>query len=267
MSDDLPKAEYVRPLDPDGIPGLVSFWNFTQSGDSFPAQQGEAYCLRSQSGCLNVVEDPGAGFGGSALYLNGGQWLSISRRDCPKLDVHGKDGHLTVVAWVKRIKTHDHHCEFIAGQWNETNLGRQYGLFLNISVWGPHDRIFGHLSHVGGPTPGYQYCIDGAMGATEIPEGQWVTVAMSYDGQSGAVWLNGLLDAHPRLNPYPMAGGLHDGGISGSDFTVGAVDRSGEIGNFFHGFIAGLAVYQRSLTPAEHYVLSQSAYRQAPQKR
>ncbi|MEX2606497.1 MAG: LamG-like jellyroll fold domain-containing protein [Kiritimatiellia bacterium] len=257
--NELPKSDFIRSVDPDGIPGLVSFWNFTRPGETFCAQQGEPYCLHSQSGPLQVVEDPGAGFGGRALYLDGGQWLSIPRRECPELDIHGKDGHVTVVAWIKRIKIHDDHCEFIAGQWNETNRGRQYGLFLNISVWGPHDRIFGHLSHVGGPTPGYRYCMDGAMGATPVPEHEWVTVAMSYDGRTGSAWLNGVLDVHPRLNPYAMAGGLHDGGTSGSDFTVGAVDRSGEIGNYFKGHLAALAVYKRALTPAEHYVLSQSA--------
>ena len=35
------------------------------------------------------------------------------------------------------------------------------------------------------------------------------------------------------------------------DFTVGAVDREGEIGNFFTGRIGGLAMYNRALSPAE----------------
>jgi len=80
---------------------------------------------------------------------------------------------------------------------------------------------------------------------------------MSYDGISGYAWLNGNLDIRPGLNPYSIAGGLFDGGESGSDFTVGAVDRSGETGNFFTGKIAGLAVYRRALTPAEIFALSQ----------
>ena len=94
------------------------------------------------------------------------------------------------------------------------------------------------------------------MGATKIIHDEWMVVAMSYDGQAGFAWLNGVLDARPGLNPYPMAGGLHDGGKNGSDFTLAAVDRSGEIGNFFCGQIAGLAVYERALTPAEIFALS-----------
>ena len=243
-------------FEPEEIPGLVSYWDFRKSSDHFPATQGEPYVLLSQSGPLEIVEEKDAPLGGSALQINEGQWLNIPRKDCPRLDIHGKDGHLTVVAWVRRKRTTSGQCEFIAGQWNESNRGRQYGLFLNIKVWGLGDRICGHLSHVGGPTPGYKYCADGAMGATEIACETWNVVAMSYDGQAGFAWLNGILDARPGLNPYPMAGGLHDGGPGGSDFTVGAVDRSGEIGNFFTGLIAGLAVYDRALTPAEMLALT-----------
>jgi hypothetical protein len=250
------KLDYLLPFEPRDIPGLVSFWHFQEAGEHFIAQQGEPYCLHSQSGPLEGVADPNAPFGGRALWLREGQWLSIPRPECPGVDFHGADGHFTLIGWIQRGKTTHQGCEFIAGQWNETNLGRQYGLFLNIGVWGLGDRICGHLSNVGGPTPGYKYCIDGSMGATEIRRDEWVVAAMSYDGQAGYAWLNGLLDLRPGLNPYPMAGGLHDGGPNGSDFTVGAVNRSGEIGNFFCGKIAALAVYRRALTPAEMFALA-----------
>lgn len=162
-----------------------------------------------------------------------------------------------MVAWIKRDPAPGSGCEFIAGQWNETNRGRQYGLFLNIRVWGTGEQVCGHFSHVGEATPGYKYCIDGAMGATPVPRDEWVVVAMSYDGVCGYAWLNGLLDVRPGLNPYSLAGGLYDGGPAGSDFTVGAVDRGGEIGNFFCGWMAGLAVYRRALSPAELFALAQ----------
>lgn len=258
----LTPAQHLRvPLEPKDIPGLVSFWNFKKSSDRFIAEQGQPYCLQSRSGLLDVVEDQDAAFGGTALHLHEGQWLSIPRLNCPDLDIHGRDGHLTLVAWIKREKTEHTHCEFIAGQWNETNRGRQYGLFLNIKVWGVNDRVFGHLSNIGGPTPGYKFCMDGCMGATEVPHDQWVAVAMSYDGQAGYAWLNGRLDACPGVNPYQMAGGLHNSGPSGSDFTVGAVDRSGETGNFFTGYVAALGVYRRALTAVEMFALTGRTYR------
>ena len=251
-----PRQDYRIALEPKDIPGLVSFWNFNQSGERFIASQGQPYCLQSRVGQLEVVQEQGASFGGTALQLREGQWLSIPRQDCPGLDIHGKDGQLTLIAWIKRGRTQNPQCEFVAGQWNETNLGRQYGLFLNIGVWGVEDRVFGHLSNIGGPTPGYKYCMDGCMGATEVIHDQWAVVAMSYDGQAGYAWLNGRLDVCLGVNPYHMAGGLHDSGPRGSDFTVGAVHRSGEMGNFFCGSLAALAFYNRALTSAEMFALS-----------
>jgi hypothetical protein len=250
------KPGLLVPFDLDDLPNLVAFWDFQRSGDRFASDRGERYTLASRSGPLAVVDDPAAPFGGRALRLDEGQWLAIPRAACPRLDIHGPEGQVTVVAWLKRDRTAEDHCEFIAGQWNESGMSRQYGLFLNIDVWVAGDRICGHLSHVGGPTPGFRYCIDGAMGATPIAHDRWSVIAMSYDGSAGYAWLDGALDARPGLNPYPLAGGLHDGGPGGSDFTVGAVDRSGEVGNFFCGELSALAVYARALTPAEMFALA-----------
>jgi len=254
-------SEYVNPdyileTPPSELPRLVSFWEFKKSSDRFVSRMGEPYTLYSRVGYLEVKSDEKAPFSGSYLDLEEGQWLSIPRHECPALDIHGKDGQLTVAAWIRRRKKSNNQCEFIAGQWNESNKGRQYGLFLNISVWQQHDQICGHLSHVGGPTPGYKYCIDGPVGSTKIDRENWHCIAMSYDGYNGYVWLDGQLDSRSGLNPYSLAGGLHDGGPEGSDFTLGAVDRSGEIGNFFTGYIGGLAVYNRALSPAEIFALS-----------
>lgn len=249
---------YLLPVTPADIPGLVSFWHFAEGGSEFTATQGQNYTLSSQTGDINVIDAPDAPFGGKALQLEEGQWLNCQRSACPALDIHGPQGHLSVIAWIKRGVKSNRECEFIAGQWNESHKGRQYGLFLNISVWQQFDQVCGHLSNVGGPTPGYRYCIDGPVGSTQVPCNAWSVVGMSYDGSQGFAWLNGHLDSRPSLNPYSLAGGLHDGGPNGSDFTVGAVDRSGKIGNFFTGQIAGLAVYKRALSPAEMFCLASS---------
>jgi len=254
----VPLARVRLPISPDDVPGLVSFWDFQQrrTDGQWPAAQGTHPCpLTEQAGPLDTVTDPHAPFHGRALHLPEGHWLAIPRADCPALDFHGPTGHFTVIAWIKRARTAINHCEFIAGQWNETDRTRQYGLFLNIHMWNTQDAVCGHLSTHGGPTPGYRYCTDGPMGATPVPIDQWACVAMSYDGQHGYAWLDGVLDEQPRINPYLIPGGLNDGGPNGSDFTVGAVNRSGKIGNFFTGLLGGLAVYNRVLTPAEMYAL------------
>lgn len=252
MTTKLPDC-YLLPFEPSDIPDLVSFWNFTNSGERFTAVSGEPYTLVSQTGELSVEVDEAAPFGGCALDIKHGNWLNISRDKCPRLDKHGNDS-FTLMVWIKRRKSAS-ECEFVAGQWNESDGGRQYGLFFNISVWGENGQVCGHLSNVGGATPGYKYCIDGPVGSTPVEYDSWGTVAMSFDGTNGYAWLNGKLDVRPGLNPYVMDGGLFDGGPNGSDFTVGAVDRSGEIGNFFDGQISAMAFYDRALTAAEIYAL------------
>lgn len=251
MADHHPVHAHLLIEKADDLPGLICHWTFKEGGEAFTAELGEPYTLRSGTGPLEVRKDEGSQV--PHLHLKEGQWLSVPRSECPGLDVHGRHDHLTLLARVRRRPVRFDQCEFIAGQWNETNLGRQYGMFINISVWGVKDRLFGHLSQTGGPTPGYRYCMDGPQGEMSIPRGEWLSLAMSYDGSQGFAWTNGLLDGPSALNPYSLAGGLHDSGEQGSDFTVGAVHRSGEMGNFFHGDISALAVYDRALSPAEIY--------------
>lgn len=112
-------------------------------------------------------------------------------------------------------------------------------------------RIHGHVSAVGGPTPGFPYCITYSSGGTEIPLRQWCVVAMRYNGWDSRVYVNGQLDAWEFRNPFPYSDGLFNGGEDGEAFTVGAVHRSGEWGNFYTGRIGGLAVFDRALSEDE----------------
>lgn len=250
-----PNPDWRLPITPADMPGLIAFWDFQEAGPRH-SKAGERYVLEEKAGPVPRIADPRAPFGPYAAQIEEGRWLAIPRASCPRLDLHGPAGHLTVLAWIKRARTRERHCEFIAGEWNETNLGRQYGLFLNISTWGGNDQICGHVSQTGGPTAGYRYCMDGALGATPVAWDEWKVVGMSYDGTRAMAWLDGKLDAQEGLNPYPFAGGLNDGGPQGSDFTVGAVHRSGEMGNFFAGLLGGLAVFDRALSPAEIWALA-----------
>ncbi|NRA39705.1 MAG: hypothetical protein HRU15_16300, partial [Planctomycetes bacterium] len=51
------KLDILEDFSPQDIPDLVSFWNFTDTGSSFTADQGEDYILESQSGALEIVTD------------------------------------------------------------------------------------------------------------------------------------------------------------------------------------------------------------------
>ncbi|MDD4922707.1 MAG: LamG domain-containing protein, partial [Bacteroidales bacterium] len=175
----------------------------------------------------------------------------ISRAKCPVLNIHGKEAQVTVAAWVKRKKKNFNQCEAVAGIWNETSRRRQYCLFLNLGIWNSGQQVGGHISGVGGPTTGYKYCMDAAIGQTIVPYGEWQFIALTYDGKQICAYLNGVLDSREKLNPYSYDLGIYDSGENGADFTVGAVDRSGEMGNFFVGRIGGLAIYNRALNVDE----------------
>ncbi|MDR1524128.1 MAG: LamG domain-containing protein, partial [Tannerella sp.] len=190
-------------------------------------------------------------FGNHSAIIREGQWFHIPRRDCPALNIHGKEAGVTVVAWLKRTAKSNGECEAVAGIWNESERRRQYCLFLNLGIWESAQQVGGHISGVGGPTEGYKYCMDASIGQTRVPYGKWQCVAFTYDGRQVRSYLNGALDRREGRNPYPYAQGIFDGGENGGDFTVAAVNRSGETGNFFTGQLGGLAVYNRALTDRE----------------
>lgn len=240
--------------------GLVSFWDF-QRGEalSLEAVGPYPYRLTPMRGEASYAEE--GIFGSRSLELMDGQWLSIPRRKCPGLDFHGPDARLTVAAWVKRDNRESAGCEFIAGIWNETERKRQYGLFLNLSIWDSAEQVCGHVSAVGGPTPGYRYSMSSSIGATPVSKGEWHMVVFTYDGRESKVYLDGSLDRRETYNPYSYPDGLFDGGEDGADFTVGAVDRSSEIGNYYNGLLGGLAVFDRALEEEEVRWLQETSRR------
>ncbi|MCR9118463.1 MAG: LamG domain-containing protein [bacterium] len=239
------------------LSGQIAFWDFQEDAGS-PRQSGDL-ALVEQRGPIKRVND--GIFGDYSAELKRGQWLSIPRSKLGPLNIHGPDAEVTVVAWIKRGSTDS--WQAIAGVWGETRKKRQYCLFVDGAkaayieedgqlVRHPiRNRVHGHVSAVGGPTPGRKFCNTYSTGATVIPQNQWVCIAMRYDGKFSSVFVNGELDSLPRANPFVYDKGLFDGGDDGEAFTVGAVDRSNEWGNFFGGRIAGLAVYDRALTDKE----------------
>lgn len=232
------------------LPGMIACWDFQEAaGQERVAKGPHPYRLREGAGAIARVED--GVLGTYAARLERGQWLHIPRSECRALDLHGPKARVTVAAWVKRDGPPSNQCEAVAGIWNETRRKRQYCLFLNLRIWDSAEQVCGHVSGVGGPTPGHRWCMDAAIGATEVPRGVWECVAFTYDAQEARAYRNGLLDRRAGRNPYPYAEGLFDGGRDGADFTVGAVDRGGEMGNFYTGLLGGLAVYDRALSDDE----------------
>ncbi|WNR44058.1 LamG domain-containing protein [Paenibacillus roseipurpureus] len=231
-------------------PQLVAFWDFQEEPGQERVSQGpKAHAL--QEGAGEVARDEDGVFGPYSARLDEGKWFFIPRMACPELNIAGPQAQVTIAAWVKRGQKSNTQCEFVAGMWNETNKKRQYGLFLNLYIWESSEQVCGHVSSIGGPTPGHRWCMDASIGSHAVPRGEWQFVAFTYDGEYARSYLNGILDEREGRNPYPYPGGLYDGGEDGADFTVGAVDRLHEIGNYFVGSFGGLAIYNKALSANE----------------
>jgi hypothetical protein len=98
--------------------------------------------------------------------------------------------------------------------------------------------------------------MDAAIGASYLTYFDWHCVAFSYDGQLVRAYLDGQLDSRVGFNPFAYPSGLFTAGSDGADFTVGAVHRSGAMGNWFVGRLGGLAVFSRALSTQEIIALS-----------
>lgn len=228
----------------------VCRWDFSEAPGRPRWSSGrERYPLYEMAGPVARGDDgPG---GGATLDLKEGQWLRCPRAECPALDFRGPATRFSVVAWVRRRAKSTSECEAVAGMWNETHRTRQYCLFLNLRIWDSVDQACGHLSSTGAPSPGYRFCMEAAIGATRVEHERWHLVAFTYDGHWGRIYVDGRLDYRPGLNPYHWPLPITDGGSTGSDFTVGAVFRGGQMGNWFSGSLGGLAIYDACLTEAD----------------
>lgn len=240
---------YQLEKNPLMIPEPVCRWLFQESPGSARRSGGRReYLLQEHNGPISRVEDGICGR--YSMEIHEGQWLNIPRSDCPELNFYGRQA-LSMVAWVKRAPKSYRQCETVAGMWNETGETRQYSMFLDLAIWDSRDSVCGHLSSTGRPSPDYEYCMEAAIGARPVEHHQWHQVAFTFDGLWGKVYLDGKLDSRPGLSPYFWPCGINRVDAAGSDFTVGAVHRWGEMGNFFAGRISGLAVYDHALTDVQ----------------
>jgi hypothetical protein len=230
------------------IPNLICCWDFNRQ-DPFISKGEYAYTLVEGNGKNEIIND--GILSGSSVNISETQYLYIPRHECAALDIHGRGAEVSVLAWVKRQRKSYSQCEAIAGMWNETNRQRQYCLFLDIQLYNSANQVCGHVSGVGGPTPGEKWCVDVSIGKKEVLYNEWSFVAFSYNANEIRSYLDGKFDQREGRNPYKYPEGIFDGGETGSDFTVGAVHRGGEMGNFFVGQIAGLAIFDRALEADE----------------
>lgn len=254
-----------NPAAPESLPGLVAFWDFQEDSSQPRLSRSASTCALEVRG---VVERVGGGvFGPYAARFSGAGHLCAPRERNPQLCIGGAGAEVSLVAWLQRERRPDAACcEFVAGVWNEHSL-RQYGMFLDLRIHDSFQQVGTHVSRDGGPTPGFKYCMEAAIGQAPVAFGEWVCAASTYDGAVARAYLNGVLDEREDRNPYFYEGPLFDGGPDGSDFNVGAtprpisidsdgVEHGSVVANPFYGVLGGLALYSRALSADEVALLN-----------
>lgn len=248
--------------------GLVALWDFKEEAGSPRNAYGFGdFPLQEVNGKINrLSEGPLSGY---SAQFDGGAYLSIANADVEKLNIHGVNQGVTVMAWIKWKGG----TGFVGGMWNEYQDGgkRQYGLFVSLPYYNGGDQVCGHISNTGKPTPPFPYSIDYSASSQVVVKDEWQWIAFSYDGKWIKSYLNGeFKPREPELinhtrgfegypegiiqskNPYHFTDGI---GNNGSDFTVGAVLLKSGMGNSFKGQIGGLAVFDRALSDDEFRTL------------
>jgi hypothetical protein len=244
--------------------GLVALWDFKEEEGQIRYAYGKGkFPLSEVNGTLPRVSDgPLSGY--SARFGNEA-FLSLSNENTGKLNIHGNNHAVTVMAWVKW----EGNTGFVGGMWNEYQDGgkRQYGLFVSLPHYNGGEQVCGHISFTGKPTPPFPYSIDYSASKQIVKKNEWQFIAFTYDGTWIKSYLNGNFESRdPELinnttgfegfpegliqskNPYYFPDGMGD---NGSDFTVGSVLLRRGMGNFFIGQIGGLAVFNRALNDEE----------------
>jgi len=198
-------------------PGRVGAWSFDEgSGITVSDQSGS-----NNTGTITNATWAGAGNGkfGNALSFNGTNAF-VSVPDSASLDV---TTGMTLEAWVKPTTVTNFRTIAV----KETSGNLVYGLYAGSDTNKPQSQV----------TVGTPRLVDAP---SAIPTGSWSHVAMTYDGTTERLYVNGT----------QVASGAFSGTISTSNspFKIGGNAIWGE---WFNGLIDEVRLYNRALSAAE----------------
>jgi hypothetical protein len=197
-------------------PGLVGAWAFDEGSGTTTADQSG----RGNSGTLSNAIWTVDGKFNKALSFNGSNaWVTVA--DSASLDL---TSGMTVEAWVKP--------SFLGG-WRSVLMKEQpgnvaYGLYGNTSLGRPAAEL-----HVAGSGR----ILNGTSG---LPLGSWSHVAMTFDGTTIRLFVNGA-----QASQLTQSGSIT---TSSSPLRIGG---NGVWGEYFNGVIDEVRVYNRALSAAE----------------
>ncbi len=200
--------------------GLVALWSGEGNGNDSAG--------RNHGQLVNGV-DFAPGKLGMAFNFNGGSHIVIP--DEPSLN---PTNGITIACWAYSRRYSPSYGQILVSKDGICRVARQY-----LLVWGGGNGTPGGIRvHIGVPS-GYPYF----EGATVLENNTWYHAAMTYDGTSLKVYVNGKLDGQKAVTgpiitspePVRIGGGAEDGCYQG----------------YFDGLIDEPAIYNRALSAEE----------------
>lgn len=262
----------------------LALWDLQEPTGRARVSRGRAgpYALLDGNASLPIQTVPvagGAPFGAFAAefpprHANNSARLFAPRASVPRLTdgITGPAAKVTVVAWVSVPAGGAEG--LVAGVWDEYGVmggstgARQYAVFLNLGKCAPANGsayrggLAGHVSPVGGPTPGQRFCATAACDPRPLaPAPAWHCLAATYDDAAIRVYVNGSFVSNGQRNPFFLSGGIwgpaNEPGRVGAEFGVGANRINETVGgpwlwaNFYVGLLGGIAVWDTALGQAD----------------
>jgi hypothetical protein len=196
---------------------LIAFWDFSEEAGNPRVSKSftrtKEYLLLEGGGKIQKIHE--GPIGDSSADISDSTWFYIPRNSLGALNIFGKDGHVTVIAWIRK-ESHK-SWQAIAGVWDESRLKRQYYMFLNAHSKTHYDEmvrypasglLHGHISATGGKSPGQVAWISYSSSGDSVPENEWTCIAITYDGKEIKSYINGKLSASEFTNPFPYEEGI-----------------------------------------------------------
>ena len=201
----------------DGPPGLVAAYSFDESSGEGVVDSSRAANAGTIGGGASRVA---AGHSGGAILFDGVSGV-VTIPDSDALDL---TTGLTLEAWVRPDSLADWRTAII----KEASEGLAYALYANDDTATPTMNI-----NTGG--------LDlRASGSIQLPIGSWTHLAATYDGVAMQLFVNGTPAGRRSAN----------GSVIGTDGAL-RIGGNSVWGEYFHGIIDDVRVYNRALSAME----------------
>jgi hypothetical protein len=222
--------------------GLVGYWPFEEGQGNMvkdmsgKGNDGVAVEGLIQAAPIRQTVSWVAGKKGKAMQLDGiNDWVKVPRSD--SIDSTGTSGAASLAAWVNMK------------QFGQASSNSQFNFFITRQEVGTAFDHYGLAVREGKPTACIHFFF--ATAAETIKTGDWVHLAMTYDGITATIYIDGVSSATTDIG-WPLAADT-------TDVVIGAGQNIDVLKEFVDGTIDEVYMYNRALSQTDVVALMKAA--------